>query len=322
METLVTLPRTAKVAEALTLCQQLAADLPESARGARLRLAGDIAQHERRLAWAERRDALQAARPSGCWCLGLGGRHRAYLPDPLAESGVSDVPAYREYCGCPDGAAVFAAAAAERERIREAAVRDRLSRLWEIADLPPHYAGCTLDTYPVSPATAPMLARLREWPESGQWLYLWGPTGTGKTGLAFGLMRDLVAAGRPVIFTTVPDLLARIRASWDASRDEPREAEIMEGLRRVDVLVMDDWGAEPPRRDWADDRFYRLINHRLGHQRQTIVTSNLAPDELAGHLGGLAGERIVWRVVEMTKRWAGDPEPFILHLDGPNLRDR
>lgn len=325
LETLVTLPATAKIAEAVETCRRLLETLPDEARAARLRVTGDLVQHERRLVWAERRDAVQRSRPPGCWCLGLGGRHRAYLHDPLADSGVSDVPAYREYCGCPDGAAAFGRAAAERERIRQAALRDRLNRLWEIADLPPHYADFSLDSYPVSAATAPVLARLREWQQSDRWLYLWGPTGTGKTGLAFGLMRELMAGGRPVIFITVPDLLARIRASWDAARDrrdEAREEDIIAGLRRIDVLVMDDWGAEPPARDWSDAVFYRLINDRLGHHRQTIVTSNLAPDELAGHLGGLAGERIVWRVVEMCQRFRGDPAPYVLHLDGPNLRDR
>jgi hypothetical protein len=48
--------------------------LPETGQR-RSGLLDQIARTEQPLAAARERDAIQATRPSGCWCLGVGGQH-------------------------------------------------------------------------------------------------------------------------------------------------------------------------------------------------------------------------------------------------------
>src|SRR5688572_25401142 len=55
---------------------------------------------EERLALCERRDALQAERPPGCWCLGLGGRGARYYP--ALDDAEFPERVWDQYCVCPD----------------------------------------------------------------------------------------------------------------------------------------------------------------------------------------------------------------------------
>jgi DNA replication protein DnaC len=151
---------------------------------------------------------------------------------------------------------------------------------------------------------------------------LWGEPGTGKTGLAIATMREVVARhGADAWFTTVPDLLDEIRATYDQPRkrqvmhakddieEQVTTRQLQDAVRDVTLLVLDDLGVEKPS-DWVIEELYKLLNHRHNDNKRTIFTSNLNPSKLEARIGN----RIVWRLVKMCGR------DGVRHVVGPNLR--
>ncbi len=182
-----------------------------------------------------------------------------------------------------------------------------------------------LHTSPIS-FTLPMLIEvmvterpLRSW-------FLWGENGRGKTGLAVGYAWEwLQAVQAPLYFTTMPDLLAELRATYGRKAGEyveldangrigATEAEIVERLATVGLLILDDLGAEQVREQgdgsWVADRLFQIIGKRHAEELPTIFTSNLNPEQLERRIG----KRLAERIKEMCGR------DHIVHVEGPNLR--
>jgi DNA replication protein DnaC len=215
-------------------------------------------------------------------------------------------------------------------------------RWWDAAGVPPRFQKCTLESYPRSEATLPAYQRLLRWarppegctdapaqacPVSGchpekcafdvwfkgrrESVLLYGPFGTGKTGLGVGLLRDHIwRAELPGLFITCSELLESIRATYDRDSATSEQA-VLDRVKRIPFLVLDDIGAErihsDERGDWAREKLFSTINYRHGEDLATVFTSNLDPAELGDHLG----ERTTWRIIEMS---------LLVELDGPNLR--
>lgn len=276
----------------------------------------DLLRAEENLAWGHERDAIQATRPEGCWCLGEGGKGKRYL--------TSEIHGFETYCPCCDGQAVRERASQERARQVQEANRRRLGKLFDGARIPKRFAAVTLDTFPATEATRESVERLKlwvsgpededdhagwdQWQERRQSLFLYGPFGTGKTGLAVGLLKRFMGESLDVgLFITVPSLLDRIRRTYSDDA-EATEHEVLDLVKSVPFLVLDDLGAERVT-DWVAERLFVIINHRHDEDLQTVFTSNLTPEQLGNHIG----ERTTWRVIEMSE---------VVSLDGPNLRDR
>lgn len=173
--------------------------------------------------------------------------------------------------------------------------------------IPAEYADLGLETFPDRHLASKVLAWWQDRPTA--WLMLAGDLGVGKTGLTIGVLKLALAAGRSVLFRSLVELLSDIRATY-RTRDAtaPDEADMVAALKRVDVLALDDIGAERAT-GWAQERLFELINHRYNERRTTILTTNLGPGEMAEHLG----DRVVSRIDGMA---------WILQIDGPNLRER
>ena len=136
-------------------------------------------------------------------------------------------------------------------------------------------------------------------------LFLYGPYGSGKTGLMVSIIREYSIDQEWCLFLRVPELLDAIRASYDKG-SETTEAEILKTAKTFPVLALDDLGAERPT-DWVKEKLFDVINYRHDELLDTLFTSNLSLDELAQHIG----ERTVWRIQEMC---------HVVHVNGPNLR--
>src|SRR5665811_2051823 len=122
---------------------------------------------------------------------------------------------------------------------------------------------------------------------AGSSIWLMGETGTGKTTLAMLVSKRALEAGHSVAIYSLPKLLARIRRTYDAEAGEDSYLEFFERLTSVDLLHLDDLGAER-HSDWVIKQLYE-------DGRSVIVTTNL-DDEL---LGKQIGPRTVSRLVEM-----------------------
>jgi DNA replication protein DnaC len=84
---------------------------------------------------------------------------------------------------------------------------------------------------------------------------------------------------------------------------ERSEREIIEHYSNVQLLVLDDLGAEKTS-DFALQSLYIIIDKRYSEMRHTIITSNLSVDEIAGKVGDRIASRIagMCRVIELKGR--------------------
>ena len=130
--------------------------------------------------------------------------------------------------------------------------------------------------------------------EAKQGLLFIGCTGCGKTHLAVGILRAVIDKGNTGYFCNVVDFFMRLRDTYygDTTYDE---MDMIDKVNSVDLLVLDDLGAEKPS-EWMRDRLYTLVNRRYESNLPLLVTSNMEDlVELTDHVG----ERIVSRLCEM-----------------------
>jgi DNA replication protein DnaC len=179
--------------------------------------------------------------------------------------------------------------------------------------IPKRYRGVSLDRPPISdmatdPRRAPVFEAVRDFAaevdtrlDEGRGLWLMGEVGTGKTTLAMLVSKAAVEAGRTVAIYSLPRLLARIRRTYDAEAGEQSFLEFFERLTSVDLLHIDDLGAEK-RTDWVLEQLYAIIDERYESERSVVVTTNLDQAALEEQIG----PRTVSRLVEIC----GDPLPL------------
>ena len=192
--------------------------------------------------------------------------------------------------------------AASDEREREARRRvDLLARAGGGIRL----AGFSFATYPSDPAGTKTLQIAHDWLDKyllGERfsLYLHGAVGTGKTGLAWSIVRELIEKhGVEGMIVNWRDLLDERKLSFDDSTATPTT---YLRARRVPVLALDDVGAERAT-EWALEELAILVDARYGRSLPTILTSNYAASELAGKYGvadPTIGQRIVSRLMDGT----------------------
>lgn len=205
---------------------------------------------------------------------------------------------------------------------RQPALRaKRLEELFGKADIYELWENRSFASYEALPNGDQAACRkVREWAESGTGsLFLYSGYGSdrpegfgvGKTGLAIAALRHRVEATEcDALFKKAPDLLAAIRASFDREAGGPTESAVIDAIRDVTLLVIDDIGAEAIT-DWRRDQFFRIIDHRHDRLLPTIFTSNFTEDDLAREKR--LGPRIAWRLHEMA--W-----PNFVEMNGSNLR--
>ncbi len=139
---------------------------------------------------------------------------------------------------------------------------------------------------------------------NGRWFE--GDVGTGKTLLAMLISKAALEAGRSVAIYSVPRLLSEIKETYEA--DSKRSyMDLFERLSSVDLLHIDDLGAEKPT-EWVLEQLYSIVNERWQDKRSVVVTTNLSIDQLRAQVG--------MRTVSRLMETCGDPIPIM----GPDLR--
>lgn len=186
--------------------------------------------------------------------------------------------------------------------------RMRIARLFASARIPRAYEGDTFADYDITNGNkgAVAAAHLMIAGEIGG-LFIHGVRGTGKTKLAAIIANERASAGKPVLFASVPDLMADIRASFASGGTSER----VQAVKETPFLVLDDLGAEKMT-EWVGEQLFCIVNHRYNEQLPTVVTSNYSPTQIIRHMatvdrGGnviddMQGQRIMSRIYGMCER--------------------
>ncbi len=167
------------------------------------------------------------------------------------------------------------------------------------AVIPRRYSDVSFDRPPATDidpqivaATRRFADRIDEKLDAGRGLWFMGPVGTGKTTLAMLVSKAALKAGRSVAIYSLPRLLNEIR---DGYRAERSHVDLLDRLTAVDLLHIDDVGAERSN-DWVLEELYSIVNARYEDQRSMVITTNILDRE---KLCEQIHERTVSRLTEM-----------------------
>lgn len=185
----------------------------------------------------------------------------------------------------------------EQERRREA----KSQRLFSSARVPTVYASDTFENYEVTAFNKKAVDAARWVLKGEKGLFLYGKRGTGKTKLAAIIANARIKEREPVLFVSVPDLLADMRNAYD-SKNAP---ELVDAVKNAPFLILDDLGAERMT-EWVGEQLFNIVNHRYNGRLQTIVTSNYSPAEIIKRMSAngddMQGQRIMSRLYDMCER--------------------
>lgn len=178
--------------------------------------------------------------------------------------------------------------------------------------LPKRYRGVSFDRPPVTEMNDIVVGEVRRWVEGlrenldeGRGIWLMGDTGTGKTTLAMLISKEALRQGHTVAIYSMPKLLSRIRATFGAEQGEDSYVEFFERLCEVDLLHIDDLGAEK-QTEWVLEQLYALINERYERQKSVVVTTNLTQEELETQIGPRTVSRLIEICGEALPLWGED----------------
>jgi DNA replication protein DnaC len=198
-------------------------------------------------------------------------------------------------------------------------MNERAARVVERARIPKRYEHCDFESYVTdlidgktwtaqhaqSLKEAKLLAQgfVRDYPGTAEkGLLLMGPTGVGKTHLAVAALKELIRRGHGGLFCDYRELLKEIQASYNPA-SESTEMGILEPIRTVEILVLDDLGASKPSA-WVLDIIGLVLNARYNERRATILTTNYLDEaanaEPAPRLPG--GQRVTVREDTLADR--------------------
>lgn len=137
-------------------------------------------------------------------------------------------------------------------------------------------------------------------------LYLHGSFGGGKSFLLAALFNELAKKGVKTTIIYYPEMLRKLKESF--SDDFKTKMEL---LKRSEVLLIDDIGAEAVTQWGRDEILGTILQYRMDACLPTFFTSNLNIEELETHLASTKnGVEIVKarRIIERIKQLTEDKE--------------
>lgn len=217
------------------------------------------------------------------------------------------------------------------------------TRLLSQARIPRRYEHCELDNFEhdgvfsgLSSAHMAAARFVEEYPVESAGLLFVGPIGVGKTHLAVGIVKALIATkGVRGMFYDYRELLKQIQNSWNP-QVQASEMDVLRPVFDAEVLALDELGAVRPS-EWVADTVAYILNTRYNDRRTTILTTNYRDLPPGGTeegvsrsaaaraaredtLGDRIGERMRSRLHEMCRLVPVAGDDFRLKYNSASLR--
>ena len=172
------------------------------------------------------------------------------------------------------------------ERIYGVDLKPKQEKTWQLhySGVPKLFGGCTFESYQGNEKLVTDLIAIAG---SDDHVVIRGNTGCGKTHLAVAMVRDRNVF--KALFITVPDLLLKIRSSFNGGSES--EDEIIGRYSEIPILVLDDLGAEKVS-EFVIATLYIILDRRIRECRKTIITTNLSKEEIEATFGARIASRL------------------------------
>ena len=135
--------------------------------------------------------------------------------------------------------------------------------------------------------------------------YLHGSFGCGKSYLVAALLNELAKKDIKVIMIYYPEMLRKLKESFN---DGDNFSNYMRDLKNVDILMIDDIGAESVTPWNRDEVLGTILQYRMDNKLPTFFTSNFTIDELESHFANtnnkddiVKSRRIMERIKYLTE---------------------
>lgn len=179
--------------------------------------------------------------------------------------------------------------------VKQTIIEAKITKTLKFANIPHEFEGVKVDDFnctiyttsnAINIATAARkitknyILNFEQFKETGKGLYYYSKEkGSGKTMLALALGNVLINMYKMnVKFVTTPDLFAEIKRTYDKT-SEFKESELLDSLKSVQVLILDDIGTEK-QGGWVNEILYQILNTRMTSGLITIFTSNVHMSQL------------------------------------------
>ena len=178
---------------------------------------------------------------------------------------------------------------AERKVMADQERQRRMKALFDSSQLGPRFAACTFANWKRAEG-AEVVHRaaksyVEQWPQklrNGESMLISGAPGNGKSHLAAAIVNELVPRGVAAVFANVPELLGRLRRTYNGSGEN--ESRLLRALVDADLLVLDDLGAQKWS-EWSEEMIYYLVNTRYNAKLPLVITTNATTSQLAESIG-------------------------------------
>lgn len=152
-------------------------------------------------------------------------------------------------------------------------------------------------------------------PEKG--MYIYGPFGIGKSFILGALANELANRRIRTVAVYVPEFLREMKQSI---QDQTLNEKI-EFVKKAQVLMLDDIGAETMSAWTRDEVLGTILQYRMAEKLPTFFTSNFSYEELENHLTySQRGEKEAVKAARIMERIRMISSP--LRLDGENRRGK
>jgi len=186
----------------------------------------------------------------------------------------------------------------ENQEIQSENHKTKSAGVFRNSGIPPRYTTRTVDNFVAdTDKKQKALASVKNYVEKidkvceyGTSMIMTGGVGTGKTHLASAIGNSFIGKGKAVAFMTVSTMFRRIRETYNQNSSKT-EQEVINDLRKVDLLILDEIGVQKGSES-EEHLLFEVLNERYCYYKPTILMSNLTAEEISGYVGARVIDRL------------------------------